>query len=42
MEILTFFINFRLNKIQNSSAQIKKIKDVIFSFQLKSIFSAER
>ena len=33
-----FFVNFWLNKIQNYSAQIKKIKDQIFSFQLKKIY----
>ena len=42
MEILTFFC-FRLNQIQNCSAQIKKMKHGIFSFQLKkNITSAER
>ena len=30
-----FFVNFWLNKIQNYSVQIKKMKDRIFSFQLK-------
>ena len=35
MEILTFFVNFWLNKIQNYYVQIKKMKDRIFSFQLK-------
>ena len=35
MEISTFFVNFRLNQIQNCSAQIKKMKDGIFRFQLK-------
>ena len=29
------FVNFQLNQIQNCSVQIKKIKDEIFSFQLK-------
>ena len=29
------FVNFRLNQIQNCSGQIKKMKDKIFSFQLK-------
>ena len=29
------FVNFQLNQIQNCSVQIKKIKDGIFSFQLK-------
>ena len=35
MEILTVFVNFLLNQIQNCSIQIKKMKDGIFSFQLK-------
>ena len=35
MEILTFFVNFRLNQIQNCSVQIKKMKDGTFSFHLK-------
>ena len=35
MEILTFFVNFQLNQIKNYSVQIKKMKDKIFSFQLK-------
>ena len=35
MEISMFFVNFRLNQIQNCSVQIKKMKDEIFSFQLK-------
>ena len=35
MEILTAFVNFWLNQIQNCSVQIKKMKDGIFSFQLK-------
>ena len=35
MEISTFFVNFLLNQIQNCSIQIKKMKDGIFSFQLK-------
>ena len=34
MEILTVFVNFLLNQIQNCSIQIKKMKDG-FSFQLK-------
>ena len=42
MEILTFFC-FRLNQIRNCSVQIKKMRDGIFSFQLKkNINSAER
>ena len=32
MEILTIFVNFWLNLIQNCSVQIKKMKDRIFSF----------
>ena len=35
MEISMVFVNFRLNQIQNCSVQIKKMKDRIFSFQLK-------
>ena len=35
MEISKVFVNFHLNQIQNCSAQIKKMKDEIFSFQLK-------
>ena len=35
MEILTVFVNFHLNQIQNCSAQVKKMKDERFSFQLK-------
>ena len=35
MEISTVFVNFHLNQIQNCSRQIKKMKDEIFSFQLK-------
>ena len=35
MKILMFFFNFQLNQIQNYSVQIKKMKDQIFSFQLK-------
>ena len=42
MEILTVFINFHLTQIQNCSAQIKKMKDKIFSFQLKKITSVKR
>ena len=29
------FVNFQLNQIQNCFVQIKKMKDGIFSFQLK-------
>ena len=32
---MTFFVNFWLNQIQNYSGQIKKMKEEIFSFQLK-------
>ena len=32
---MKFFVNFRLNQIQNCSIQIKKMKDGMFSFQLK-------
>ena len=32
---LMVFVNFHLNQIQNCSVQIKKMKDKIFSFQLK-------
>ena len=39
MGISTVFANFRM---QNCSVQIKKIKDGIFSFQLKKITSAKR
>ena len=35
MEISMVFVNFWPNQIQNCSAQIKKMKDGIFSFQLK-------
>ena len=35
MEISMVFVNFHLNQIQNCSVQIKKMKDEIFSFQLK-------
>ena len=35
MEISVFFVNFQLTQIQNCSVQIKKMKDEIFSFQLK-------
>ena len=39
MGISTVFANFRM---QNCSVQIKKIKDGIFSLQLKKITSAKR
>ena len=42
MEILMFFVNFRLNQIQNFSAQVKKMQDEIFSFQLKKTTFTER
>ena len=32
---MTVFVNVHLNQIQNCSIQIKKMKDEIFSFQLK-------
>ena len=35
MKILMFFVNILLNQIQNCSVQIKKMKDRIFSFQMK-------
>ena len=35
MKILTVFVNFHLHQIQNCFGQIKKMKDKIFSFQLK-------
>ena len=35
MKILTVFVNFHLHQIQNCFGQIKKMKDEIFSFQLK-------
>ena len=35
------FVNFWLNQIQNCSAQIKKMKDGIFIFQLKKKTSAK-
>ena len=35
MKILPFFVNFWQNQIQNCSVQIKKMKDGIFSFQIK-------
>ena len=42
MEILTFFVNFRLNQIQNFSAQVKKMQDETFSFQLKKTTFTKR
>ena len=42
MEISTVFVNFHLHQIQNSSVQINKMKDKIFSFQLKKVTSAKR
>ena len=35
MKISAFFVNFQLNQIQNCSVQTKKMKNGIFSFQLK-------
>ena len=35
MEISIVFVNFWLNQIRNCSVQIKKMKDRVFSFQLK-------
>ena len=35
IEILTFFVDFWSSQIQNCAVQIKKMKDEIFSFQLK-------
>ena len=35
MKILTVFFNFHIHQIQNCFGQIKKMKDEIFSFQLK-------
>ena len=35
MNILTVFVNFHLHQIQNCFEQIKKMKDKLFSFQLK-------
>ena len=35
MKILTFFVNFLLNQIQNCSVQIKKMNYRIFGFQMK-------
>ena len=37
MEIFTFF-NFQQYYIRNCSVQIKKMKDKIFSFQMKNYF----
>ena len=42
MEILTIFVNFQLNQTQNCYVQTKKIKDKIFSFQLKKNTSGKR
>ena len=42
MKILPFFVNFRLNQIRKCSVQIKKMKDGIFSFQLKKNTSVKR
>ena len=36
METSMIFVNFWLNLIQNYSIQIKKMKDGIFSFQMKT------
>ena len=36
------FVNFHLHQIQNCFGQIKKLKDKIFSFQLKKNTSAKR
>ena len=33
--LMTVFVNFHLHQIQNCFKQIKKMKDEIFSFQLK-------
>ena len=41
MDISIFFANFQQNQIENCSIQIKKMKDGIFSFQLKKITSAK-
>ena len=39
----TFFVNFRLNQIQNYSVHIKKVEGDIFSLQIKKkITSAKR
>ena len=35
---MEFFLNFRLNQFQNCPIQIKKMKDGMFSFQLKKNF----
>ena len=42
MEILTVFVDFRLNQIQNCYVQTKKMKDGVFRLQLKKITSAKR
>ena len=43
MKILTVFVNFHLHQNQNCFGQIKKMKDEIFSFQLKKkIISPKR
>ena len=42
MGILMFFVNFRLNQIQNCSVHIKKMKDRIFSFELKKKISSAK
>ena len=36
------FVNFQLNQIQNCFVQIKKMKDGIFTFQLKKNFFPKR
>ena len=41
MEISTVFVNFWLNQIQNCSVQIKKMKDGMFSFQLKKNYFSQ-
>ena len=38
MEISMLFVNFRLNQIKIFSVQINKMKDGIYSFQLKKNF----
>ena len=35
MEILTFFVKFWLNGIQNGTVKIKKMKDGIFNYQFE-------
>ena len=35
MKTLMFFANFGLNQVQNCCVQIKKMKDGIFSLQMK-------